>query len=101
MLAWQYTTDISGISEERSIPFPRTVDQNRSGILMSLMGRVPFYPHGNASHRQAGVFLGGIDVGPVYTDIEYGREVGGRDIRSWAGFRCRLPDCMKCMLHEL
>lgn len=100
MLAWQYTTELNyGAGTWLKMPFSRSVNQTRSGVLVSLVGRVPFYHNGNTSPtgRQAFLF-GGIGAGPVYTDIQNGREQWWPGYQLLAGYQMPIARNMNLTL---
>jgi hypothetical protein len=72
--SWSLTTEVKDPAYKKSLPFT-SVTQERSSLLLNVLGRLPVSGFGSGSliHRQTYLF-GGVGGGSVYTNVQHGQQ---------------------------
>jgi hypothetical protein len=72
--SWSLTTEVNDPVYKSSLPFT-SVTQERTSLMVNVLGRLPVFGSGNNSlvRRQTYLF-GGIGGGPLYTRVQHGQQ---------------------------
>jgi hypothetical protein len=72
--SWSLTTEVKNSLQKTALPFT-SVTQERTSLLLNVLGRLPLSGSGSDSpmHRRTYLF-GGIGGGPLYTDVQHGQK---------------------------